>query len=369
MEEKRMKVKRVVVLLLALIMVFSATACQKTTETATELSAITNSDESAVATEGNTSSNESTSSSLKIGYVVSDMSHEWYQNISKGANTRAEATGVEIQIVDSGFDSATQISAAENMITSGVDVLILTPVDAKALTGIVEMAHEANIPVICESNMVEGADHLVSIDNLSAGKMVGEFAVNYLEENNITDPKILIMGQPTFEDCRQRVQGFKEAFEESGISYEIVQEVDTDGTKETSLSAAANALIAHPEVNLIFGINDNTAIGAMNAFYEAGLDASNLIVVGIGLEGAVGRESILSGKYTASLAAFPFYVGATLIDTAIAVEAGEELPEHIALTCKVLTKDTFSEFYTDNGDGTWTENFDAIDAYKAEQAG
>ena len=128
----------------------------------------------------------------KFGYVVNDMSHEWYQNIVKGAQARAAELGIELKVADAAMDVSKQVSQLENMITDGVDVLIITPVDVKALAAIMNEAAQANIPVVSESNVIEGAKTYVGIDNLSGGKKAGEWFAAYAKANNI-DPKILIV--------------------------------------------------------------------------------------------------------------------------------------------------------------------------------
>lgn len=304
-------------------------------------------------------------SAVKLSYVVNDMSHEWYQNIAKGAETRAAELGVELKIADSAMDAAKQVNQLENMITEGADVLMVTPVDVKALANIMAEAAREDIAVITESNVVEGAVTYVGIDNVSGGRKAGEWFVEYAKANNI-EPKILIVGLPAFEDCRQRVQGFKEALEASGISYEIVQEVDGQGSKETSLKVAQDALTAHPETNVIFGINDNSTTGGMAAYKEAGLDESKLTAIGFGFEGVVGREALLSGgPYKAAVAMFPDFVGVNLVDAAMAVVNGEELPAHYESGTVVITQENFADFYTQDGDNYIT-NFEAIRALLAK---
>jgi len=300
-------------------------------------------------------------SAVKLSYVVNDMSHEWYQNIAKGAEARAAELGVELKIADSAMDAAKQVNQLENMITEGADVLMVTPVDVKALANIMADAAREGIAVITESNIVEGAATYVGIDNVSGGRKAGEWFVEYAKANNI-EPKILIVGLPAFEDCRQRVQGFKEALEASGISYEIVQEVDGQGSKETSLKVAQDALTAHPETNVIFGINDNSTTGGMAAYKEAGLDESKLVAIGFGFEGVVGREALLSGgPYKAAVAMFPDFVGVNLVDAAMKVANGEELPAHYESGTVVITQENFADFYTQDGDNYIT-NFEAIRA-------
>jgi ABC-type sugar transport system substrate-binding protein len=297
----------------------------------------------------------------KFGYVVNDMSHEWYQNIVKGAQARAAELGIELKVADSAMDVGKQVSQLENMLTDGVDVLIITPVDVKALAVIINEAAAEGVPVVSESNVVEGAKTYVGINNLEGGKKAGAWFAEYAKANNI-DPKILIVGLPAFEDCRLRVQGFKEAMDAAGLKYEIKQEVDGQGSKETSLKVAQDALTANPDVNVIFGINDNSTTGGMAAYKEAGLDESKLTAIGFGFEGVVGREALLSGgPYKAACAMFPDYMGVSLIDAAFKAYKGEELPANYESGTVIITQDNFQDFYTKDGDAYKT-NFEAIRA-------
>lgn len=307
------------------------------------------------------SRSEEDDDTIKIGYVVNDMSHEWYQNIVKGAEIRATELGMELTVADSAMDVGKQVTQLENLLTVGVEVLVITSVDATALGVIINEAKVSDVPVITESNPVEGNLAVVGVDNVAGGKSAGLWFAEYAKVNNI-DPKILIVGLPAFADCRQRVEGFKAGLDEAGIEYEILQEVDGQGSKETSLKVSQDALTANPEVNVIFGINDNSTTGAMAAYKEAGLDENALTAIGFGFEGVVGREALLSGgPYKASVAMFPDYMGVTLMDTAFAAATGKELPAHVKAGTVVITQENFTDFYTNEGD-KYITNFEAIRA-------
>lgn len=298
----------------------------------------------------------------EVGYIVSNMSHEWYQNICNGAERRAKDKNIKLSISDANMDSAQQISFAENYISQGVDALIVTPVDPAALGPMVALAEEAGIPLIAESSKFDGMSSYVGITDFDAAQHMGEWMADYAAENQI-DMNILIVGQPIYEACRDRVDGFLAGLDKKGAVYTIAQEVDGNGTKEDSLAVATDALTAHPEVNVIFGINDNSSTGAMNAYLEHGLDESKLTVLGFGFEGTVGRDALLGDTaYKAAVAMFPDYVGAAIVDVAEIAASGQEIPETYDIPTTVITRDNFAEFYTDNGDGTYTTNFDAIDA-------
>ena len=93
---------------------------------------------------------------------------------------------------------------------------------------------------------------------------------------------------------------------------------------------AADALTAHPDVNIIFGINDDSALGGLQAYEAAGMDTKNLLVVGFGCEGKACKNALMEGgPYKVSAAMFPEYQGRLLIDAAIAAFNGAKLPAHI----------------------------------------
>ena len=296
---------------------------------------------------------------LKVGYVVNYMSHEWYQNICGAAEVRARELGVDLVVADANLDVAAQISKAENLIAQGVDVLVLTPVDAKALGAVVRQAKEAGIHVITESNPVEGAATYVGIDNRASGKKAGVWFAAYAQAHDL-DAKILIISLPNFEDARLRVEGFKEGLAESGIAYEIVQEVDGQGLKEKALKAAQDALTAHPDINVVYGINDDSTTGGMAAYKAAGLDEDALTAIGFGFEGIVGQTALLGDTpYKAALAMFPNFVGASLVEAAVKLSKGEKLPAHYETPTLMITRENFDRFYQREGEN-FVMNFATI---------
>lgn len=304
---------------------------------------------------------------VKVGYVVNFGSHEWYQNVVKGAEDTAKEEGYDFEWADANVDLAKQISQCENMLTKGVDVLMLSPVDPDGLSSVMSQAQEQETPVVTESNTVPGAKTAVGIKNLEAAKLLGEWAGDYITNTLHTKAKVLIVGLPTQVDTRDRVSGFKQGLEESGADFEIVQEVNGGGLKDQALDVSADAITAHPDINMIFGINDDSALGGTQAYQEAGLDIAKLTTLGFGVEGRAGKGALTSGgPYKAGLGMFPEYVGRTLIEQAKAVHDGEEVPERTVTPATVLTADNLSQFYTKDGDD-WKINYDAVKGLLEQQ--
>ncbi len=351
--------KKIMSLLLVAVLMVGLVACATSGDSTTATTSTTTETATTTTTEATTDAAvEETAEVIEIGYACSTMAHEWYANIANGAARRAEEKGISLSIADAAMDSGKQTSYIENFITQEVDAIIVTPVDPTALTAASMLAEEAGIPMVAESSKYDGMTSYVGITDYDAAYAIGVWT----GENTEGDLKVLVIGQPIYDACRLRVEGFVDGLESTGASYEVVQEVDGNGTKEDSLAVATDALTAHPEVNVIFGINDNSSTGGMNAYIEQGLDESKLTVLGFGFEGIVGRDALLSGSpYKAAVAMFPDYVGAKIVDAAIDAANGVAQETYESPTV-VITRDNFDQFYTEVGDGEYETNFAAIDA-------
>lgn len=307
---------------------------------------------------------------LKFGYAINFMSHEFYQNIVNGAKARAEELGIEFLVSDSNNDINRQISACENFITQGVDVLMISPVDYAAMGSIVEKAHEAGIYVVTESNSIEGDDVYVGISNGDTAEKCGTWYVeNVAKPNNIT-PVVLTVGLPALLDCRQREEGFLLGLEKSGIDYKIAARIDGEGVKEKAMSKSEDALTANPDVNVIFGINDDSATGGIAAYLASGLPANKLTAIGFGFEGLVGQQALLdpNDPYSAAGAMFPPFIGTSLVDVAVKLVNGESVPDYYETPTVAINNENFDTYYTKVGNA-YDVNVDAVRTLLKDQPG
>src|SRR6187200_1735287 len=75
----------------------------------------------------------------------------------------AEAAGYEVLVQSAENDAQKQISQAENVITQGVDAIVIQPVDFNVAASIADMAAEAGIPLASYDDLILGADHAAFI--------------------------------------------------------------------------------------------------------------------------------------------------------------------------------------------------------------
>lgn len=294
----------------------------------------------------------------KIGFAAYMMGQEWYQNIAAGAQARADELGVELRVADCNNDSNTQVSVIENFLIQQVDAIIISPVDVNTLNTVVAEAKADGVKIVAESNAIPGAVTRVGQSDKDSGKKAGIWYAEYAKQNNIA-PKLLILGYKALDNCRSRVEGFKEALDEAGVEYEVKTEVD-GGFREASLKAATDALTAHPDINCIFGINDDSTLGAVAAVRSANMDEKGIVAIIYGLEGAAGRAALEEGGiYAAGLSMFPEFVGAACVNAAVAALEGEDVSENYASPTIVIPATDFSTYFTEK-DGRYLVDFEAV---------
>jgi ribose transport system substrate-binding protein len=297
-----------------------------------------------------------------VGHVTNYLVHEWYQNLTKGEAARAKDYNppINFTINDANLDLQKSLAAVDDYVAKKVDVLNFTPVNEKASGPTITKVSSSGKAVICESSPTDGCNTLVSIDDYSTGFKVGVWAGNYAKTNMGGNAVILDVGLPALSTTVNRSKGFVDGVKSVLPGATVAQSVDGKGLKDEAVKVSADALTAHPNINIIFGINDDSALGGLQSYTAAGMDASKLLVVGFGCEGKACKNALLQGgPYKVSAAMFPEYQGRLMIDAGVAAFNGVSLPKHIVAPTLAMTKDVLSQYYTQQGD-TFTPNFDAI---------
>ncbi|MFD6274126.1 multiple monosaccharide ABC transporter substrate-binding protein [Streptomyces sp. NPDC060209] len=133
--------------------------------------------------EGGSGEDKGGSDGATIGVAMPTKSSERW--ISDGANVVKElkAKGYETKLVYGEDDPDQQVSQIENMITQGVDALIVAAIDNKSLDNVLQQAKDADIPVISYDRLIlgsENVDYYASFDNEKVGELQGSYIVNKL---------------------------------------------------------------------------------------------------------------------------------------------------------------------------------------------
>jgi ribose transport system substrate-binding protein len=302
----------------------------------------------------------------RVGWVGNYMMHEWYQNVKKGMTARANELGIQLEILDANLDMAKQVSYAEDLMAKGVDVLIITPVQQEGAAAIVQKAKMEGIPCVIEASAVEGMTTLVAICDYDCGYKGGVETGKYVKAKLGGKARILAIDLPMLRPCILRVDGFYDGIRTIIPDAAIVHRLDGQGLKDQALQVATDALTADSDINVIYGCNDDSALGALQAYKSAGLDEKKLVVCGTGGEGNAFIYAMKEGgPYKVEAAMFPEAVGYECINMSVKLFNGEKVPKHWVTPTAALTPQTWNSYYKLEGEKR-TINWDTVNKIKRE---
>lgn len=168
-------------------------------------------------------------------------------------------------------DAAKQQSQAEAALASGVDVLVLDPVDSAAAVSIVLAANAQGVPVIAYDREIQGGElaYYISFDNENIGVLQGEALVAKLDEDNARGGILMVSGSPTDGNASQFKKGALSVIQSSG--YPVLADFDTpDWSPNQAQDWVAGQLTEHPDgIVGVYAANDGTAGGAIAALRAA----------------------------------------------------------------------------------------------------
>ncbi|MEA4988257.1 MAG: ribose ABC transporter substrate-binding protein RbsB, partial [Anaerovorax sp.] len=235
-------------------------------------------------------------------------------------------------VLDSQDDAGTEMSNVEDLITQGVDLILINPTDSDAVGSAVAAANEANIPVITldrAANSGEVAVHIAS-DNVAGGEMAGKYIIEQLGGSGKV---VELEGIPGASAARDRGEGFNKAIEGSGL--EVVARQTANFDRAEGLSVMENILQAQPEINAVFAHNDEMALGALEAIKDSGRE---IMIVGFdATDDAV--AAVEAGTMAATVQQLPKEIGANGVDAAFKVIAGEQVDSYIPVELALVTKE------------------------------
>lgn len=301
----------------------------------------------------------------KIGYVTNYATHEWYQNVIKGMQARGKELGIEVEVQDANLDIAKQVAAAEDFIAKGVDVLIVTPVNEEGVVPLLRQAKAANVPVVLEGNPVKGMTTMVAICDYDTGYHSGVAAGKYAKEKLGSVAKVMNVGLPLLSATVLRSQGFMDGIKTEIPDAVMVHDLDGGGNPDRALEVSSAALAKNADINIIYGINDSSALGGLQAWKAAGKSQDGLLTVGTGGEGLAFINAIeKEPSYRIEAAMFPEKEGFTAIDAAVKLFNGEEVPEHIVSPTAPMFGDEWKKYYDYDGTSRAIK-WDAVNALQA----
>jgi D-xylose transport system substrate-binding protein len=221
------------------------------------------------------------SGAVRIGFSMDTLKEERWQRDKRLVEQRAKEVGAVLDVQVANGDDAVQTKQADNMLTKGVDVLIVAPHNGEIAASIVEAAHRKGVPVIAYDRLIKNSDVDLYLSHQveKMGEMQADYALKHVPKGNY----VLIGGSPTDFNALLLRKGqmtvLKPAIDRGDIKV-ISEQFAREWKAEEALRITEDALTrTGNRINAIVASNDGTAGGAISALEAAGL-AGKVLVTG-----------------------------------------------------------------------------------------
>jgi len=275
--------------------------------------------------------NDAPQQSKTIGVTLLTRGHLFYRDLEQGMQDEAAKAGFKLVVTSAEFDLGKQAGQIEDFVARKVDAIVVCPVDSRGVGPAILKANAAGIPVFTADIAAQEGDvtcHIAS-DNVAGGRLAGEFLAKTLGGRG----SVAIIGQPAITSVLDRVSGFKEAIAKfPGMT--IAAEVNGQGVRDRALSVASDVMQAHPDLAGLFGINDDSALGALDAAQQ--LNRPAIAIVGYDATPPA-VDAIRKGtQLKADVVQFPKKIGLATIERIRDHFAGRPVPKTVPVEVGIV---------------------------------
>ncbi|MEV6336711.1 sugar ABC transporter substrate-binding protein [Nocardia vinacea] len=257
----------------------------------------------------------SSSGQITVGLITKTDTNPFFVKMKEGAQKEADAAGVKLLTAAGKFDgdNASQVTAIENMVNAGAKGILITASDTKAIVPAVEKARAKGVQVIALDTPTDpqsAVDALFATNNFTAGQLIGKYAKAAEGDKPVKIAMIDLNPGVTVGVLRHN--GFLSGYGAAQATQDMTQDVTApnvvcaqpaQGDQAKAQTAMETCLQKDPDINLVYTINEPSALGAYTALKTAGKENAALIVSVDG--GCSGVQAVKDGKIGATSQQYP----------------------------------------------------------------
>ncbi len=281
---------------------------------------------------------------IGVALITKDSSNPFFVAMQKGAKEEASKAGIDLTVASGKQegDDQGQITAIENSIAKGDKGILITPMST-GVNSAMKKARDAGLFVIALDTPPDPAntvDITFATDNFKAGTLIGQWAEKQLAGKPATIALLDLFNDKIVSVDYNRDQGFltgmgidtkdkkkngdedKTGKYKSG-TYTIVCNEAGNGAEDGGRSAMERCLTKNPDINVVYTINEPTAVGASAALKAQGKDAMIVSVDG----GCAGVKSVKSGVIGATAQQYPLKMAQLGMEAIKKIATGGEKPK------------------------------------------
>ena len=296
---------------------------------------------------------------ITIGFSQIGAESEWRTANTNDVKRAAKENGINLKFSDAQQKQENQIKAIRTFIAQKVDLIGFVPIVATGWDNILREAKRAKIPVLIMDRDLTVSDPSLYVakigtDMYTEGRKVFDWLDEYVTKNNIKPRNggdkiniVILEGTVGASATTGRGNGFNDAMNDSDNKdkYKILASQTGDFTRQKGQEVMESFLKSNrTDIDVLFAMNDDMALGAIQAIEAAGLKPSKDIII-VSVDGVKGIfQAMMDGKANATVECNPLQ-GDLFFKTAQKILKGESVPKSVFVEEGVYTSDNAAEVF------------------------
>ncbi|MCV3207037.1 substrate-binding domain-containing protein [Mesorhizobium sp. YC-39] len=292
----------------------------------------------------------------KIGVSIVNFDNNFQTLLMHGMQDRAKEKGVGIQVEDAQNDVAKQLDQVKNFIASGVDAIVVTPVDTNASKTLSDEAAKAGIPLVFvnlePNDMANLPDKQVYVGSNEAesGTLEAFEVCKMLRARGKSGgaTAYVVMGSLVHQAALQRTKDVEQIFGTDMCNFiKIADKQSSEWSRDNAQNLMTNWLTAGPAPDAVIANNDESAIGVILALKANGVDMKSVVVGGIDAT-QDGLQSMKAGDLAVTVFQNAKAQGGGGVDAALALAKSEKVDRVVYVPFELVTPANMNDYLNKN---------------------
>lgn len=291
-----------------------------------------------------------------IGVSMALFDDNFLTVLRNGIQSQADSAGLKVQIEDAQNDVAKQLDQINNFIASGVDAIIVNPVDTSATQAMSDAAAAANIPLVYVNRQPINVDTLPDNQAFVASNEVDSGTLetialcdNWAGEGKTEVNVYVLQGELSNQAAVQRTQDIYDVIEagKCKVKVNVIDQQTANWSRDQAQNLMTNWLSTGAAFDGVISNNDEMAIGAIQAMKAAGIDMATVQVGGVDA-----TQDALAAMQTGDLDVTVFQnaaaQGGGALDAAVKLAKGEAVDQKVYVPFELVTPANVADYASKN---------------------
>lgn len=297
-----------------------------------------------------------TASAANIGVSMAAFDDNFLTVLRNGIQKYADGNGTKVQIEDAKNDVAKQLDQINNFIASGVDAIIVNPVDTSATQAMSDAAAKAKMPLVYVNRQPINLDKLptsqafVGSNEVDSGTVETKEICRLLKEAGKTEANVFVMeGELSNQAAVQRTKDVDDVIggADCGVKVNIIDEQTANWSRDQAQTLMTNWLSTGKAFDAVIANNDEMAIGAIQAMKAANIDMKKVIVGGVdATQDAL--AAMQAGDQDVTVFQNAAAQGSGSLDAATKLAKGEKVDQTIYVPFELVTPTNIANYLKKN---------------------